>query len=144
MLLVLFAYRSYRRLNLNSTLRGWGMWCHSIMWFVYKMKCKVIVITITATYCYHYFSMYRWILSVLITCVVNLRSGEIWRFGVHESGVHEARVLEVMQALEGILEDGGVSRVRLSFGCFSGSLSFWCDYFYMTSLSLFSYWSATL
>lgn len=43
---------------------------------MYKMKCKVIVITITATYCFHYFSMYRYILSALIAYVVNLRSGD--------------------------------------------------------------------
>lgn len=69
------------------------------------MKCKVIVIIITDTYCFHYFSMYRRILSALTACVVNLRSG------IETEGLESiAGILEVLQVLEGKLEGGGVQR----------------------------------
>lgn len=51
--------------------------------------------------------------------VVNLRAGD--EFEGWESTVG---ILEVIEELEGILEAGGVSGLRLSFGCFGGSLSF--------------------
>lgn len=38
--------------------------------------------------------------------------------------VSTEEILEVMRALEGKLEVGGVLGARLFFGCFSGSLSF--------------------
>lgn len=84
------------------------------------MKCKVIVLTITATYCYDYFSMYKWILSALIAYVVNLR-GDSEVEGLEST----VGVLEVIQASEEMLE----AVLGLSFGCFGGSLSFWCANF---------------
>lgn len=60
------------------------------------MKCKVIVIIITDTYCFHYFSMYRLILSALTAYVVNLRSGN-----ETEGLEYTAGILEVLQVLGG-------------------------------------------
>lgn len=58
--------------------------------------------------------------TYIIAYVVNLRGGN--EFEGLECTVG---ILEVIQASEGILE----AVLGVSFGCFSGSLSFWCANF---------------